>query len=100
MTHKNAVLELALFTVKPGYESRMPALRSGLREALKGFEGLIEFAGFSPLEQGRAFADLAWWADIASAQRVAEAFEQGDPRFAPYAEAIESLMFMGYLQPE
>lgn len=94
------VLELAVFTVKPGFEPAMPQLRQGLREALKGFAGLIDYRGYSPIGAGRVFVDLAHWDSLENAQTVAHAFEQGDPRFAPYAQAIESITFMAHFEPE
>ena len=42
------------------------------------------------------FADLAEWDTLAHAQYVAKAFSDGDPRFANYMNAIESLTFMGH----
>ena len=100
MTQNSHVLELAIFTVKEGFENQMPELRMMLREALKEFDGLIEFSGYCPAPQGRVFADLAKWDSLESAQKVAHAFESGDPRFAPYAQAIEALTFMGHFHPE
>lgn len=95
-----AVLELAVFTVKSGFEPDMPLLRQGLREALKGFVGLIDYRGYSPIGTGRVFVDVAHWDSLEHAQAVAHAFEQGDPRFAPYAQAIESITFMEHFKPE
>ncbi|WP_288074740.1 hypothetical protein [Pseudomonas sp.] len=100
MMQNSHVLELAIFTVKEGFESQMPELRLMLRETLKGFDGLIEFSGYCPEPQGRVFADLAKWDSLENAQKVAQAFEGGDPRFAPYARAIEALTFMGHFYPE
>lgn len=100
MTQSNHVLELAIFTVKEGCETQMPELRVKLREALKAFDGLIEYSGYSPQPQGRVFVDLAKWDSLESAQKVAHAFESGDPRFASYAQAIETLTFMGHFYPE
>lgn len=70
-----------------------------LRAALKAFDGLIEFSGYCPAPQGRVFADLAKWDSLDNTQKVARAFERGDPRFAPHALAIETLTFMGDFQP-
>ncbi|NBF03601.1 hypothetical protein GV819_15010 [Pseudomonas sp. Fl5BN2] len=100
MTQSNHVLELAVFTVKEGFECQMPQLRVMLREALRGFDGLIEFLGYCPEPQGRMFADLAKWDSLEHAQKVARAFADGDLRFAPYAQAIETLTFMGHFYPE
>ncbi|MEE1923913.1 antibiotic biosynthesis monooxygenase [Pseudomonas sp. 148P] len=96
----NPVLELALFTVKPEYVAQMPQLRDGLREALKAFPGLIEYRGYSPLNDQRTFVDLALWENLESAAAVARAFSEGDPRFGPYAAAIEHLTFMEHFAPE
>lgn len=38
MMQNSHVLELAIFTVKEGFESQMPELRLMLRETLKGFD--------------------------------------------------------------
>ena len=100
MTPNSHVLELAIFTVKPGFEERMPELRAMLREVLRDFCGLLEFLPYAPMASGRVFADLAKWDSLQSAQAVAEAFEKGDPRFAPYVQAIETLTFMGHFRPE
>lgn len=100
MTQNSPVLELAIFTVKQGFESQMPELRKMLRHTLKEFDGLIEFSGYSPEPHGREFADLAKWDSLEHAKKVAQAFERGDPRFAPYAQAIETLTFMGHFYPE
>jgi heme-degrading monooxygenase HmoA len=94
------VLEVAIFTVKAGYQDEIPALRVGLREALKGFAGLLEFCGYSPVDDGQTFADIAKWDTLESATAAADAFAAGDPRFAPYMHAIDSLVFMGHFSPE
>lgn len=97
---QNHVLEVAIFTVKPEYEGDMSALRAGLREALKGFAGLLEFAAYGSVESGFVFADIAKWDSLENAQAAAEAFAAGDPRFAPYMQAIDSLVFMGHFSPD
>lgn len=99
MPNDNPVLELALFTVKPEYLSRMPRLRDGLRETLKDFPGLIEYRAYCPLSE-RTYADLATWQSHEHAAAVARAFNEGDARFAEYSAAIESLVFMGHFLPE
>lgn len=93
------VLEVAIFKVKAEFIGDMPSLRSGLRAALKDFPGMLEFCGYSPLEQD-VFADIVKWESHAHAQAAAQAFEQGDPRFLPYMAAIEQLSFMGHFLPE
>jgi quinol monooxygenase YgiN len=94
------VLELALFTVKPEHVAQMPRLRDGLRETLKAFPGLIEYCGYSPMNNERTFVDLAKWQSYECAAAVAKAFNEGDPRFAEYMDAIESLTFMNHFLPE
>lgn len=96
--HATEVLEVALFEVKPGYEAGMPALREGLRQALRDFPGLLELQTYSPLANDRVFADIARWDSLENAQAAATAFAAGDPRFAPYMEAIHSLRFMGHFR--
>ena len=100
MTMHDTVLELAIFTVKPEHVARMPQLRDGLREALKGFPGLIEYRGYSPMNDGRTFVDLARWENLECAAAVARAFNDGDPRFGPYSAAIAQLTFMEHFAPE
>lgn len=93
------VLELAIFTVKADFHGNIAALRAGLRDALKHFDGLLEFHAYDPVQEERVFADIAKWDSLANAQAAANAFAAGDPRFAPYMEAIESLVFMGHFSP-
>ncbi len=100
MTTPHHVLELALFTVKPEHFERMPQLRDGLREALKSFPGLIEYHAYCPMNEQRTFADLAKWQSHEHAAAVAKAFNEGDPRFADYMQAIESVQFMSHFLPE
>ncbi|MDP3814085.1 hypothetical protein [Pseudomonas sp.] len=94
------VLEVAIFTVKAGFQGDMPALRAGLRQTLKDFPGLLEFCGYSPLASAQQFADLAKWDCLVNAEAAARAFAEGDPRFAAYMHAIDSLVFMGHFSPE
>lgn len=100
MQHPSHVLELAIFTVRQDCVAQMPALRAGLRETLKSFPGLVEYRAYQPLNDDRMFADLAMWDSIESAQKVATAFSEGDPRFADYMHAIETLTFMSHFAPE
>lgn len=93
------VLELAIFTVKPEYVAQMPRLRDELREALKDFPGLIQYSGYSPMNDQRTFVDLAKWQDMKCAEAVASAFTNGDKRFAGYMAAIEHLTFMSHFVP-
>lgn len=94
------VLELAIFTVKPEHCARMLQLRDGLRETLKAFPGLVEYRGYSPMNNQRTFVDLAKWQSHEHAAAVAKAFSDGDTRFAEYSAAIESLVFMDHFVPE
>ncbi|WP_347928934.1 hypothetical protein [Pseudomonas helvetica] len=75
-------------------------LRAGLRETLKTFPGLIEYRAYCPMSDDRIFADLAMWDSLENAQKVAKAFNDGDPRFSEYMYAIENLTFMSHLVPE
>lgn len=93
----NYVLEIAIFKAKPGAD--ITQLREQLREALRSFSGLLEFCGYSPLGEGQ-YADLVTWDSLESAQAAAMAFEAGDPRFMPYMQAIEDVVFMGHFQPD
>jgi len=77
----------------------MPALRNGLREALKNFPGMLELETYSPLDDGRIFADICKWDTLENALAAAKAFESGDERFLPYMEAIEELKFMAHFKP-
>lgn len=99
MTNEKFILEVAIFTVKKEYIDKMPEIRSGLRDALRGFSGLIELETFSPVDDNRVFADIAKWDTIDNAMAAAEAFESGDKRFQPYMETIEELKFMGHFKP-
>ena len=94
------VLELAIFTVKPEHVAQMPRLRDGLRETLTAFPGLIEYCGYSPMNDERTFVDLAKWQTHEHAAAVARAFNEGDLRFAQYSASIESLVFMSHFLPE
>ncbi len=96
MQHTAQVLELAIFKVKQECVAQMPALRSGLRETLKCFPGLIDYHAYAPLGDDRVFVDLAMWESLEYAQDVAKAFREGDARFAEYAHAIEDLTFMSH----
>ncbi len=100
MSHASPVLELAIFQVKEDHLAQVPALRAGLRETLKAFPGLIDYRGYCPINDDRIFVDLALWSSFENAQAVAQAFNGGDPRFADYMAAIESLSFMSHFSPE
>jgi hypothetical protein len=52
------------------------------------------------MSDDRIFADLAMWDSLENAQKVAKAFNDGDPRFSEYMHAIENLTFMSHLAPE
>lgn len=92
------VLEVALFTVKPEHVKHLPTLRAQLRETLKDFPGLISYEAYAPIGEN-TFADIAKWQSHEHAQAAAQAFAEGDPRFLPYMQAIESLSFMGHFVP-
>ncbi|MBC2659902.1 hypothetical protein H7A76_31120 [Pseudomonas sp. MSSRFD41] len=94
------VLELAIFKVRETCIAQVPALRSGLCETLKAFPGLIEYHGYCPMGDDRTFVDLALWDSLENAQRVAKAFNEGDPRFSEYMHAIEDLTFMSHFVPQ
>lgn len=100
MQHASHVLELAIFTVKAECIAQLPALRAGLRQALTTFPGLIEYRPYCPLGDDRVFVDLALWDTLEHAKAAADAFSAGDPRFADYMHAIESLTFMSHFSPE
>lgn len=99
MSHANCVLELAVFTVKPEARERMPALRQQLRAVLADFPGLLDYSAYAPLDGDDQFVDIAHWRDLASAQAAADAFANGDARFAAYAAAIAELQVMRHLAP-
>ncbi|GLO03010.1 hypothetical protein [Pseudomonas putida] len=100
MQHSTHVLELAIFKVKQEFVVQMPALRAGLRDTLKSLPGLIEYRPYLPMSDDRVFADLAMWDSFESAQKAAKAFNDGDPRFSEYINAIEDLAFMSHFAPE
>lgn len=100
MQHSSHVLELAIFKVKQECVAQLPVLRAGLRETLKSFPGLIEYRAYCPMSDDRVFADLAMWDSLENAQKVAQAFSEGDPRFSEYMHAIENLTLMTHLAPE
>ncbi len=93
------VLEVAIFKVKPEHAAHIASIRQGVQSALQTFSGLIEFQGYRPTDSD-AFADLVKWASKEDALAAAQAFEQGDPRFLPYLNAIEQVVFMGHFEPE
>lgn len=98
MLNKQYILEVAIFTVKEECVEKMPAIRNGLRDALKDFPGLIELETFSPSDDGRMFADIAKWDTLENAIAAAKAFESGDERFQPYMATIEEVKFMGHFK--
>lgn len=99
MSNDQYVLEVAIFTVKEAFVSEMPAIRDGLRVALKDFPGLIELNTFSPIGEDRIFADIAKWDTMENAMAVAKAFENRDERFQSCMAAIEDLKFVGHFKP-
>jgi len=99
MNNPEYVLDVAVFTVKEEYVAQLPAIREGLRQALKDFSGFLGLESLSPIGDSRTFVDLAKWDTMESVKVVAQAFESGDERFLPLMEAVEELNFMGYFQP-
>ena len=65
-----------LSKLKPEFQSTMP-VRRGLRETLKDFPGLLEYAALEPMSQHdtNQFADVAKWTDYECASAAAKAFE-------------------------
>lgn len=92
------VLEVALFTVKPASIAHMPQLRDALRQTLKDFPGVLSYHALQAHPGSDQFADLVRWDSLAHAKAAQQAFEQGDPRFLPYMQAIERLDFMGHYE--
>ncbi|WP_248764614.1 hypothetical protein [Pseudomonas protegens] len=80
--------------VKQECVAQVPVLRAGLRETLKTFPGLIEYRAYCPMSDDRIFADLAMWDSFENAQKVAKAFNDGDPKFPEYMYAFKNLTFM------
>ncbi len=93
------VLEIAVFVVKEEYIDNIQQIRSGLRVALKGFNGLLQLDTYSPAGGDRVFADIAKWDSLESAVAAAKAFESGDERFTPYLQAIAEIKFFGHFKP-
>jgi hypothetical protein len=60
---------------------------------------VLEFQAYTPMLDG-CYADIAKWESYECAHAAAQAFEFGDPRFLPYMQAMESLIFMGHFAPE
>lgn len=46
------VVEIAIFTVKPEFRAKMPAIREQLRPVIHQFPGLVEYRDYSPVEEG------------------------------------------------
>lgn len=99
MNNPEYVLDVAVYTVKEEYVAQLPAIREGLRQALKDFSGFLGLENLSPIGDSRTFVDLAKWDTMENVKVVAQAFESGDERFLPLMEAVEELNFMGYFQP-
>lgn len=99
MNNHQQVVEIAIFTVKPEFRAKMPAIREQMRPVINQFPGLLEYRDYSPVEEGGEYADIAIWDSLENARAAAEAFEKGDERFLPYFEAIESGTFMSHFKP-
>ena len=95
----NYILEVAVFVVKEEYVASIPQIRTGVREALRGFQGLLQLDTYSPVTDDRVFADIAKWDSLENAVAAAKAFESGDSRFLPYLNAIAELKFFGHFKP-
>ncbi len=95
---QNAVIEIAVFTVKPGQEAQIPEIRLGVVEALKTLPGFIDYQGCEPTEGSRHFADIVTWDSLDNAHSAAKVLEAGDPRFLPYMQAIDEVAFMGHVK--
>ena len=93
------ILEIAVFVVKEEYVNDLPEIRAGVRKELKAFAGFLQLETYSPATQDRVFADLARWDNLENARAAAQAFENGDPRFLPYLNAIAEVKFFGHFQP-
>lgn len=100
MQRTSHVLELAIFKVKQQCITQVPELRAGLRETLKTLPGFIDYYAYCPMSDEQIFVDLAMWDSLENAQKVAKAFNEGDPRFSAYMHAIENLTFMSHFVPE
>ena len=95
------VLEVAIFQVKPEFQSMMPELRQGLREALKDF---LDCWNTPPSNRcpcwNRISLPISPSGRIMPRRPPPPTFEKGDPRFLPYMQTIESIDFMGHFAPE
>lgn len=92
------ILEVAVFVVKEEYVEGIPQIRDGVREALRGFKGLLQLDTYSPVAGDRVFADITKWDRLENAVAAAKAFESGDKRFLPYLNAIAELKFFGHFK--
>ncbi|WP_165681974.1 hypothetical protein [Metapseudomonas otitidis] len=96
---ESSVLELVLFTTKPGREARVAELREQVREALRDFEGIIGLRGLAAVEGAPVYADLVEWTSHEQALAAARAFSERDLRFQPYLREIQEVIFMGHFSP-
>ena len=92
------IVEIAIFTIKEGYLDKIADIRKEVSASLQGFPGLLEIIPLTPADDSNRFADIATWETLESALSAASAFENGDERFIPYIEAIESVEFMGHFR--
>jgi quinol monooxygenase YgiN len=98
MLQTNHVLELVVFKVKPSHTQQLAQLRADLRKTLTAFPGWLDYTAYGPIADG-LHADLVKWQNLEAAKAAAQAFANGDPRFAAYGSAIESVSFMGHFAP-
>lgn len=93
------VLEIVIFKVKPEFKEEISSIRSGLREVLEEFPGLLEFRAFTPLSD-KCYADVVKWENHECALAAGKAIASGDQRFVPYMQAIDTITFMGHFCPD
>jgi heme-degrading monooxygenase HmoA len=93
---KNAIIEIAIFTVKEDSIISVAEIRSQVKKSLHSFNGFISINTLQPVNSSRVFADIVLWKTLEDAHIAAEAFEAGDERFLPYMQCIEDIKFMGH----
>ncbi len=96
MKINNAIIEIAIFTVKQESINQVSEIRSRVKESLQSFKGFISINTLQPVNSSRVFADIALWETLKDAHNAAKAFEEGDERFLPYMNCIEEIKFMGH----
>ncbi len=96
MKTQNAIVEIAIFTVKSESINEVDEIRKKVKVSLKSFKGFISIKTLLPVNSSRIFADVALWETLKDAHAAAKAFEEGDERFLPYMHCIEDIKFMGH----